>query len=405
MPQYSYTAKDLYGKLKSGVLEAESESELSKTLKNQGYFLIDAGPEKKAKSGFSFHLNIFSDKISLPVRLMLTSNLRFMVKSGLSLPRALNILSRQTENKNLKRMLIGASEQMTKGATLHESLRKYPSVFPEFYCNMIKVGEESGTLDNVLENLKKQLEKEHELKSKIKGAMTYPVLIFSFMLIAGILMIVFIVPKFVVLFESLGASLPLFTKILFAASTFLAKFWYAIPIAIFALYFSLRIFLKTASGKSFFDYTLLKIPVIGKIARESNTASTTRVLSSLIASGVPIVRSLEITSETLENIYYKKAIKQVAEDVRVGSNLSESLRKAGDIFPDLVSQMAQVGEETGETSIILSELADFFEKEVIDASQSLSSIIEPILIITIGVCVGLFAVSMIQPIYSSLSSI
>ncbi len=404
MPRYSYIAKDFKGEIESGVLEAENESALSQTLRDKGYFLIKADSGPMPKKRFELHLP-FLNRISLVEKLMFASNLQLIVSAGVSLPRAIRILSENTKNKKFKKILGEISEKITKGNNLSESLMDYPNVFPEIFCRMVEVGEEAGTLENVLDILAKQMEKDHELKSKVKGAMIYPIVLVSFMIIIGIVMMIIVVPKFSELFSGLGITLPLATRILIFVGNSLASYWYMLPIIFFILLLLLRFVLKTTLGKLFWDKWSLKIPIIGEIIKKTNTAQTVRTLGSLMASGVPIVRSLEIVSKTLGNIYYKKAIAKTGEEVKKGSSLSAALKQYGNLYPQLIIQITAIGEETGKTSIVLEKIAEFFEKEIDNITKNFSSIIEPLLIVFIGLAVGFFALSIIQPLYSMLGAV
>ena len=270
---------------------------------------------------------------------------------------------------------------------------------------MVRVGEESGTLEDVLQVLSRQMEREYELKSKIKGAMIYPAIIICAMLGIGILMLVMVVPQLAETFEELGIELPLTTQIVIGLAAFLTQKWYLAIIILFVLVFLFWRLMKIKSGKKIIDALLLKIPIISPIVRKTNSAYTARTLSSLITAGVPIVKSLEITSGTLGNIYYKSALATAAEKVRKGEKISEALKPYENIYPSIVIQMVAVGEETGETSNVLLQLADFFEEEISNATKNLTAVIEPVIMIIIGAAIGFFAVSMIQPMYSMLGAL
>jgi len=249
------------------------------------------------------------------------------------------------------------------------------------------------------------MEKEHEIKSRIKGAMIYPAVIIFAMVCIGVLMLIIVIPKLSAVFSELGVDLPLTTKIVIAIGTFLSKFWFLLPIGILVFLFLLRVILKTKTGKLVFDTFVLKIPVISSIVKKTNSAHTVRTLSSLIAAGVPIVRSLEIVSGTLGNVHYRKAMSEAAERVKKGAKLAEILKRYENIYPTLVIQMIEVGEETGKTSDVLEKLAEFFEEEVANATKNLSAVIEPVLMLIVGAVVGFFAISMIQPIYSMVGTL
>ncbi|MCK4781787.1 type II secretion system F family protein [Candidatus Parcubacteria bacterium] len=404
MPQYSYTAKSFRGEMKSGTMEAPDKHNLAIALRRQGYILISADSEAKKKDSWTSDImgSIFG--VSLKDKMFFTKNLQVMIGAGIPLPRAVDTLIYQTKSKRFKNSLAEVKEDITKGESFSDSLSKHPGIFSELFVSMIKVGEEAGTMDNVLENLALQMEREHELKSKILGAMMYPAVIVSAMLGIGALMLVVVVPQLSKTFVELNIELPATTRFVIALGNFLSQKWYLVILIVLFLFFLLRAVRKTTPGKRIFDGLFLKLPVISPIIKKINSAYTTRTLGSLISSGVPIVRSLEIVSQVLGNIYFKEAISQAAEKVRKGGKLSDALKPYENIYPFTVIQMIEVGEETGQTSDILSKLADFYEAEVTQTTENLSSIIEPLLMLLIGAAVGFFAISMIQPMYSMVGS-
>ncbi len=406
MPNYFYIAKSLKGEEKSGTMEAKSKLQLAQTLKAQGFILISAELEREevVRKKLEFSLPFF-DKVSLTDKLMFTRNLQVMVASGLSLPKALTTLAEQTKSQKFKKTLLEISEEITKGKHFSDCLGKYPNIFSELFQNMIKVAEEAGNLDEVLKILSRQMERENELRTKIKGALMYPAVIITAMIGIGALMLIMVVPQLAETFEELEIELPLTTRLVIGIGTFLAEKWFfALPILI-GFFIILKFILKTKKGKKVVDTIFLKIPVISQLVKKTNSAYTVRTLGSLIAAGVPIVKSLKIVSGTLGNIHYQEAISEVAEKVGKGSKLSEAIRPYRHIYPATVIQMIQVGEETGETSQILSKLADFFEEEVGNATKNLASIVEPVLMLIIGAVIGFFAISMVQPMYSMLGAI
>jgi len=405
MPNYSYLAKSLDGEEKSGQVEANDMHQLAKNLKAQGFILIKAFLEEEGKKkGLSISFSFLSG-VSLTEKLMFTRNLKVMVASGLSLPRSLQVLSLQAKNQKFKNALLDIREEVVKGKNFSDALGKYPGIFSELFQNMIKVGEETGNMENVLKILTKQIEREHELKSKIQSAMMYPAVIICAMVGIGILMLIMVVPKLAETFEELEIELPITTKIIIGLGTFLADRWYLFILLIFILISLFWAVLKNKKAKKILDSISLKIPVISVLVKKTNSASTVRTLSSLITAGVPIVRSLEIISNTLGNVYYKEAMLVSSEKVAKGEKLSDALMPYEDIYPPIVLQMIKVGEETGETSAILGKLAEFFEDEVGNATKNLVSIIEPVLMLVVGGAIGFFAISMVQPMYSMLGGI
>jgi len=336
---------------------------------------------------------------------MFTRNLQVMIAAGVSLPRSLSILSAQSKNKRLKKVLVEVVENINKGEGFSDSLKKYSDIFPEIFVSMIKVGEESGTLEDVLKNLNFQMEREHDLRSKVKGALIYPAVIICAMLGIGTLMLIMVVPKLAETFRELEVDLPATTQIVIGIGEFLATKWYLLLISLFVLFFVFQRLIKTRGGKRIFDKITLKTPIISPIVKKTNSAQTLRTLSSLIVSGIPIIRALEIVSGALGNIYFQEAIANSMEKVQKGEKLSVVLKSYQHLYPSMVVQMFEIGEETGQTSEILQKLADFYEEEVTNATKNLSSIIEPVLMLLIGGAVGFFAISMIQPMYSMLGAI
>ena len=406
MPIYNYFAKSLKGEEKSGVAQAKDKKELSQILKDQGFILIRAGEkEESAKKSKSVSLFSFGRKVPLTEKLIFTRNLQVMVSSDLALPKALETLALQTKNKRFKEAILDISNEIIKGNNFSEALTKYPQIFSGLFQNMVKVGEEAGNLDEVLKILALQLEKENELKSKIKSAMMYPAVIISAMIGIGILMLIMVVPSLADTFEELEIELPLTTQIVVGLGTFLDTNWLFVLLGNIFLVFILSFTPKIEKGKRVMDALFLKIPVISTLVIKTNSAQAIRTLGSLISAGVPIIRSLKVTSDVLSNIYYKDALLVAMEKVKKGEKLSDALSPYENIFPLVVIQMIKVGEETGKTAPILTKLADFFEEEIDYATKNMVSVIEPVLMIMIGAAIGFFAISMIQPMYSMLGAI
>lgn len=396
MAKYFYEARNLSGEQKVGELEAENEQELAEILRKEGYFLVRSNSESKKKQSFALP----SLGVPLVAKLMFCRNLRVMVSAGVSLPKAIGILSEQIKNRKFKKTLLEIKEMVLKGDAFSSCLEKYPTVFSDLFVSMIRIGEETGTLENVLTVLAQQMEKDHQLRSRVKNAMIYPGIILSAMFLIGIAMFIFVIPKLADTFKEMNVQLPLTTRVIMSIGNFLAIYWYFVPIIIIGLVILMIYFLRTSSGKVFLSALSLKTPLIGGITKKTNAAYTVRTLSSLISAGIPIVRAMEITSSSLSNIYYKRAIAESGEKVKKGEKLSEALAEHEDIYPSLVIQMIEVGGETGETGEILQKLAEFFEDEVDNATKNLSTVVEPLLMILIGAAVAFFAISMLQPIYS-----
>ncbi len=406
MPLYFYQAKSFSGEPKTGTMEAENEMALAKLLRAQGYILVSASTQTQEESIKAHPLNIFQylGGVSLAEKLMFTKNLKVMVASGLSLPKALRTLGVQARSPKFKKALADISDQLSQGKSFSEAIRAYPNIFPEIFYHMVKVGEESGTLEKSLENLALQMEREHELKSKIKGAMIYPAVIVSVMLLVAFLMLSLVVPKLAEVFADLKIELPATTKFIINLGNFLKENILIIGLMILALILATRIIFSLHIGKIILDKVLITTPVLGELIKKINSSYAMRTLSVLISSGVSFVSSLEIVAGVVPNIYFKEALLQAKEEIKKGGKFSEVLARYSGLFSPTLIQMVTVGEETGETSQILSQLADFYEQEVALATKNAVALIEPLLIVLIALMVGFFAVSMIQPMYSAMSS-
>lgn len=404
MAQYFYSAKSFTGSMRSGTMEAKNEHDLAQILHQDGYILIKA-KIKGEKSSKGFRIPFLSHRgISLTEKMMFTRNLQVMISAGVSLPRALELLKVQAKSNSLKMALDGIRENVVRGKSFAESLEKYPNIFSQLFIGMIKVGEEAGTTEDVLKILARHMEREHELHSKILGALMYPAVIILAMLGIGVLMLVMVVPKLAQTFEDLNVELPVTTRFIIGIGTFITEKWYFAILIFVAFIIVFKKLLETKKGKEVFDILTIKLPIISSLVKKTNSAYTIGTLSSLIASGVPIVRALEIISGALGNTYFKRAVSNAAREVQKGKKLSKTLDPSYSLYPPLVTQMIQVGEETGQTADILAKLAEFFEEEVAESTKRLSSIIEPIIMLTIGGVVGFFAISMIQPMYSMLQA-
>lgn len=343
--------------------------------------------------------------ITLLEKVNFTRNLSVMLSSGLPLNKAMGVLSKQTNNLRFKKTILDIQENLQQGQTLADSLSLHPRAFSDFYINMIKVGEEGGTLEEVLKELAKQMKKTHSLKRKIKGALIYPAVIICAMFMIGIVMMIFVVPKLLTVFEQFNATLPLTTRAIIKSSNIIADNGLIFLGIISFLILFLILAIKKGIGKTYWHKTLLKLPIFGKIAKNYNSGLLARNLSSLLNSGIPIVRALKTTARTLKNSLYLNSLLEIAEEVQKGSNLSMLMDNYPNLYTAMSQQMVKVGEESGELAEMLENLAGFYEQEIDQTTKNLSSIIEPILILIIGAAVGFFAISMLQPMYSILQSV
>lgn len=340
------------------------------------------------------------NRVPLKEKLFFVQHLSVMIRAGISLSAALKTLTKQSENKFFGGLLMEISNSVEKGTSFAASLKPHSKIFGELFINMVEAGEISGKLEEVLQQLYIQMKKQHELTSKVKGAMTYPIVIITAMLGIGTFMIVFIIPKITGMFKEFNAELPLPTKILIGISDALVKHGLLASILFISfIILSVKI-LKTYKGKYYFQAVMLKLPVFSPIIKKINLARFARTVSGLLKTDIMIIKTFQITASVLSNLHYRKALEEMSEKIKKGSQINEIVAKYPKLFPPIVCQMIAVGEETGELDNILVELAEFYENEVDQIMSNLPSIIEPILILVLGCGVGAMAVAIVLPMYS-----
>lgn len=395
MPKYSYTARNEEGLEKTGEITANSKKGLADILRQQGLLLTSAEIIAEKKK-----MEIFSVRVSAIDKIMFTRNLYLMIKAGLSILRALNILAKQTAKKGFKGIIVEVKKKIEKGAMFATSLQAYPKVFSPFYISMIKMGELSGQLEKVLNELAMQMKKDRELMVKVRSALMYPAVVLMTMVIVAILMVVMVLPQLTDIFEDFEVELPLTTRILISISHFIQDYGIFVIIGAVALIALLVFLSRTRDGKRLIHAFYVRMFILGPIVRKINIARFSRNLSTLLRSGIPITKALQITHDVLGNIYYKRAMTEAVRKVKKGIKMVDILEEEKTLFPPLVTQMIMVGEETGSLDDILNEIADFYEKEVTETMNNLSSILEPVLMVILGLAVGIVAVSIVSPIYS-----
>ena len=404
--RYSYKAKSFQGDSVSGDREAKDRKELAEILRKEGFILTEAEIKKKGFGSLNFDINIsFLKRVSLKEKIIFTRNLRIMISAGVGLPKSLRTLSLQIENKGFANVLLSVRREILKGKSFSDSISLFPSVFSGIYRHMIKVGEESGTLIQALESLTSQMERNYQLRSNIKTALTYPSVIILAMIGIGTLMVVGIIPKLAETFDQMGIELPFATRLLMSFSCFVATKWYLVVLFIF-LFISLIVFMeKDRKRKKVIDFILIKTPIVSTLLKKSSSAYIIRTLSILVDAGLPVLQALDVLAESVENYYFRESLIAAREKVKSGEKLTNSLSFYSDLYSLMVIQMMQVGEETGKTTEVLQKTADFLEEEVSRTTQNLSSLIEPLVILLVGGMVGVFAVSIIQPIYQMMGAI
>ncbi len=402
---FNYKAKSKDGLIAEGVMDFADRFLVAHDLRSRGYTPISVSEKKKNFFNITSLFNHIFGRVSVAEQIILTKNLSGMLKAGLSLARALSVLEKQTKNPTLNKILISVSADINSGESLSSGLSKFPDTFSRLFISMTKAGEESGNLAGALSDIGINLEKSHSLNKKIRGALIYPGVILSAMIVIGVLMFAFVVPTLAGTFKELGVTLPTSTRILIFLGNFFSNnlilTFVIIIIAALGMYFLLR----AKFTAKYFDYIIVRLPIIGNLAKEINTARTTRTMSSLLLAGVSITHAVEITIDVVQNIYYKKVLDEAKTAIEKGVPFSKIFEENSKLYPVMMSEMIQVGEETGKLSDMLLQIALFYENEIENKTKNLSVIIEPVLMVVIGAAVGFFAISMISPLYSILGSI
>lgn len=395
-----YKAKTKYGETVKGKADAKSKMELQKKLKEEGLKLVYA-KQKKGNRFFDrlsdlLHIGSVSERD----KILFSKNLSKMLKSGLSLQRSLAILEKESHNRYFKRVLRKIKSDIINGDPLSEALSRHPSTFSKLFVAMVAAGEESGNLSESLRVTSEQMEKMYVLKKKVRGALIYPSLVIIILVVVATILLAYMVPVLADVFSEVDAPLPQSTLIVIAISEFLttqvvtAGAWIAILLVL------LIIFYKLPAGKRFYHFLVLHIPGISNLVKQINSARTTRTLSSLFSAGVPVLESVRITRDVLQNVYFKDVLTEAEQKIEKGKQMSEVFLEAQNLYPIFVGEIVAVGEETGDVTEILKEVAVFYEEEIDNVTKNLSTIMEPILMVIVGLAVGFFAVAMISPIYA-----
>ena len=404
---FEYVAVDKTGAKIEGEEDGENERNLAAKLRAKNLLLIESwAKDSKQKKSFEIQSILWRlGRVSLVEKINFARNLAVMIGAGLSLIRSLDAMAEQTNNLKFKKIIVDIIENVNKGKNFSESMMPHNKIFGDIFINMIASGEVSGKLEKTLILLSRQMKRDYDLRSRVRSAMIYPAIIVMVLLAIGILMLVYVVPTLTSTFAELEIQLPITTRILIASSSFLLTYYLYVVIG-FAGFIALFVrIIKTKSGKEIFDKIIIKIPVFGPLIQKFNIARMARTFGSLIISGVSITKALEITSSVLGNVLFRQAIAQASEDIQKGKPLNETLKKFPKLFPPMFTQTISVGEETGTISRMLFRLAIFYEEDVTTTTKNLSTIVEPMLMIFIGGVVGLFAVSIIQPIYGGLGGL
>ncbi len=403
MPVFTYIGEDQGGKKVTQTVTADDRYAVYDIARRDGHRISSI--DEESDLGFKKFLNIekinvMLSRVKADELVMMTRNLGSMLTAGLTVTRALSVIERQSKNPKTKSVIKRIVERINNGEQFFEALKEFPEVFSDLYVAMIKSGEESGNLADSLKTLSIQMERASNLTKKIKGAMIYPAIVITVMVVIGILMMIYVMPKITGVFKSMDMELPATTVFLINTSDFFAEHTLITLGIMIGSIMSVIYFFRSKIGKIVSSWAVVRLPVVGIMAKETNSARTARTLSSLLNSGVDVIQAIEITEEVVQNVFYKKVLSEARLRVEKGTPLSEVFIERTDLYPILVGEMILVGEETGQISGMLGELAIFYETEVERKTKDLSTIIEPLLMVAIGAGVGFFALAMIAPIYS-----
>lgn len=399
MVHFSYTAQREEGEVYHGVADAVDRFELYKIIRREGGKVVSVTEADRTQWWNVHYWNARIASIPEQTKISFAQSLAAMLKAGLALSRALAVIERQTRNPRFVNLLSEVGSEVRRGSTLHESLARFPNVFSPLFISMVKSGEESGDLSGSLRTVADQMDRMYSLKKKVRGALMYPMVIVVAIIGIGGLMMTQVVPTLAQTFEELGTDLPASTQTIIAISNFLVEHTIWALVIFVGVFVTVWLGVRTAPGKRLRDRLFLQIPLIGGLVREVNAARTARTLSSLLASGVPMITAIEIARDVVQNEHFKDVLTDSADRIKRGEVLSKAFLMREDLYPPLVGEMMSVGEETGDLAGMLTNLANFYEEEVSRKTKDMSTIIEPFLMLIIGGAVGFFAISMISPIY------
>jgi type IV pilus assembly protein PilC len=387
---FSYKVKDTKGKLLEGEIEAKDQFDAINKLKSKNYSVISVAQSKgrKVKTG----------KVGLKELTIFSRQLSTLVSSGVPIVGSLSILESQTENKNFANVISMLRKDIEGGLSISDAMAKYPNVFSQLYVSMVRAGELGGILDTILDRLATYLESSSALRDKVKSALMYPMIVGSIAIIVTIVLIIFVIPIFKNIFTGFGAELPLITRIVIGASDFLKANILYIVAFLGLVFYGLKRYIKTEKGRRQFDYILLKLPVVGIIFKKVAIAKFSRTLGTLVKSGVPILQALETVAKTSGNKIIEEIVLSSMKSIKEGGKIAEPLKK-DNIFPPMVTQMISVGEETGSLDTMLFKIADFYDQEVDASVKGLTSMIEPLVMVFMGVVIGFIVIAMFVPMF------
>ncbi|MFA5318504.1 MAG: type II secretion system F family protein [Patescibacteria group bacterium] len=393
MPLFEYKAKDEDGNIATGMVDGANEQLAVSTLKDQGLAVISIR-EKKKGLGMDVLNRVKSKDV-----VIFSRQFSVMISASIPVVQALKVLIDQTENISLKMTVSEIADEVNGGAKLSDALGKRKKIFNDFYVSVVRAGESSGKLDEVLNYLADEMEKDYDMMHKIKGAMIYPVFVLAGLGVVGTVMMVWVVPKLTAVISETGGELPIATKILIVTSNVMANYWWVLLIIIAGLIFGVKAYGKTPMGRLQIDALKIKLPIFGNLFQKIALVRFTRSMKTLIAGGVPIASSLKIAGDVVGNEVYKNIIKETREAVEGGASISSVFLKKKEM-PNMVSQMISVGEKTGKIDVILDRVTEFYSREITNLVANLVTLMEPIIMVIMGIGVGLMVAAIIMPMYN-----
>jgi len=402
MKKFKYSARDTGGKVISGDMEAKDASAVADILHDRGLIIVNI------KEAFGFDLERLSEinigGVPMKEKVVFMRQMATMVGAGLPLTRALEIMVQQTSNPMFKKVLKEVLSAIQSGKSLANSFREQEEVFDPITLNLIEAGEESGNLETILEKLASELEDSKSLGDKLKSAMIYPIIILVIIIIVMVLMMLVLVPSMASIYSDFGAELPFATRLLMNLSSFFLKYWWAVLVILAVVFIGMKYYLDTAKGKRNFDKITLKLPAVGGIISKMQLSQFTRILALLLGSGLSIIKALELTAQSLKNEMFRDTVLAAKEEVEKGGALAIPIARS-EYFPLLVSSMIAVGEETGEIDAVLVKVSQYYKEEVDVATSNLSSILEPLFLVIMGLAIGFIALAVYMPMFQLSSAI
>lgn len=395
MPIFKYKVIGQDKKLQTGMVEANSKAYVEEVLKDKGFSIVSLVEVMTLKKPT---LRIFN-RIKRKDVVIFSRQFSVLITANVAMVQALKILIEQTSNPSLKSIVAEVAAEVDAGSPLSEALGKRPHVFGNFYVSVIKSGETSGKLDEVLNYLADEMEKDYDMMSKIKGAMIYPIFVLSGLIIVGVVMMIFVVPKLTAILTESGTELPFTTKLLIGTSAFMANYWWLLLLILAGLGVFIRFYVKLPAGKRQIDFLKLKLPVFGHLFQLIYLVRFTRSMNTLIVGGVTITNSLKVTAEVVDNAVYQSLIEETIKEVEDGSSIS-SVFINSHVIPKMVSQMLSIGEKTGKIDLVLEKITDFYGREISALVANLMTLMEPIIMVIMGVAVGVMVASIILPMYN-----